>query len=506
MQSQLKIGATLNYIIIGLNSLVGLLYTPYMLYKLGQSEYGLYSLVASMISYLTVLDLGLGNTTIRYTAKYKAEGKLKEQYELFGMLLVFYLGIGVLVLITGGWLYFNVDYLFSDTLSENELSRARIMMLILILNLAFTFPMSIWGSILIAYERFIFPKMINIICIILNTIVMITLLHFGYRAIAMVVVQTIFNFISLLLQYLYCKYKLQIKILYGKIKIALFLEISIYSFWVFLDVIMNKVYWSTGQFVLAAISGTIAVAIFAVAIQLHSMYMQFSSAISSVLLPKITKMVTTKDDYKEISDLFIRTGRLQNLVMSLILFGFIVFGKQFIILWAGLEYKESYIVALLFFVALYVPLIQNTGISILQARNQMKFRSVLYIVIAIMSLGLQIVLAKLYGIIGCAIAISVALFLGQGVIMNIYYQGKQHLDILRFWKEISKMNLAPICLSGIFYYLFKIQNVSDWATFILWVIVYSIIYIITLYLFAMNLEEKGLFKSFANKIITIYGK
>lgn len=50
--NQLKAGIALNYAIIILSALVGLLYTPYMLRMMGQSEYGLYSLVASVISLL----------------------------------------------------------------------------------------------------------------------------------------------------------------------------------------------------------------------------------------------------------------------------------------------------------------------------------------------------------------------------------------------------------------------------------------------------------------------
>ena len=67
--NQLKAGAVLNYAVIILNILVGLLYTPYMLHRLGPSEYGLYSLVASVIAYLSILDLGLGNAVVRYTAR-----------------------------------------------------------------------------------------------------------------------------------------------------------------------------------------------------------------------------------------------------------------------------------------------------------------------------------------------------------------------------------------------------------------------------------------------------
>ena len=68
--NQIKAGAVLNYVIIGLNALVGLLYTPFMLRCLGQNEYGLYSLVASIIAYLTLLDFGFGPAVVRYTAKY----------------------------------------------------------------------------------------------------------------------------------------------------------------------------------------------------------------------------------------------------------------------------------------------------------------------------------------------------------------------------------------------------------------------------------------------------
>lgn len=79
--NQLKAGAILSYVSIGLNNLVGLLYMPFMLRMMGQNEYGLYSLVASVITYLTVLDLGFGNAIVRYTAKFRAEGKINEQYD-----------------------------------------------------------------------------------------------------------------------------------------------------------------------------------------------------------------------------------------------------------------------------------------------------------------------------------------------------------------------------------------------------------------------------------------
>lgn len=501
--NQLKAGVVLNYVVIFLNTIVGLLYTPYMLRMMGQSEYGLYSLVASVIAYLTVLDLGFGNAIVRYTAKFRAEKKTEEQYEMFGLFFLLYLVIGIIAFGIGLGLYFNVDTLFGNTMTAVELDRARIMMLLLVANLAFTFPMSIWGSVIQAYENFVFQKSLNIIRIILNTVVMICLLHFGYKAVAMVVVQTIFNILTLVVNFIYCRRKLNIHIYFrfkhfhwGFLK-----EVAIYSFWIFLNAIIDRVYWSTGQFVLGAMVGTAAVAVFAIAIQLEGMYMQFSTAISSVFLPKVTAMVATNRSRKEISDLFIRTGRIQYIVLAYILSGFIIFGRQFIELWAGAGYSDAYMISLLFFIPLTVPLIQNLGITILQARNEMKFRSVLYIIIALVSLAMQIVLTRYFGGIGCAMGVSGALVVGQILIMNVYYRRRQDLDIKTFWKEISKMSIIPIVL--IFSSMLVIRHffaLDSWGKLILGIAAFSLVYIPLFFRFSMTDEERNLFISMFHKI------
>lgn len=493
--NQLKAGAVLNYIIIGLNTAVGLAYTPFMLRCLGQSEYGLYSLVSSVIAYLTLLDFGFGNAIVRYTAKFRAEGKKQEQWEMFGMFLIVYSVIGLIAFSGGLALYFNVDNLFDRTMTEGELSQARVMMLLLTFNLAITFPFSIFGSIISAYENFVFQRVVSICRIVLCTAVMIALLTVGYKAVALVVVNTVFNVLTLLINLAYCKGKLKIRICFASFDWIFVKEITVYSFWIFLNAIMDKIYWGTGQFVLGTISGTVAVAIFSIAITLEHMYMQFSSSIVSVLLPKLTSMVSFKKSNKEISDLFIRTGRLQSIVMTFILSGFILFGHNFINIWAGAGYNESFIITLIFFIALFIPLIQNTGITILQARNQMKFRSLLYLAISIVSLIAQIILAKHMGATGCAIAIGGALILGQGLIMNIYYNNMQHIDIIRFWKEIGKMLVMPVIVTVSGYFVLRNIEFSGFGKLFMWILIFSVIYIPCIWKFSLNSYERNLFLS-----------
>lgn len=498
--SQLKAGAVLNYVVIILNIGVGLLYTPYMLRMLGQNEYGLYSLVASVISYLTILDMGLGNAVVRYTAKFRTEGKQQEQYEMFGMFLLLYACIGVLALLVGGVLFHSFEQWFGHSMTIDELEKARLMILFLIFNVAFTFPMSIFGSILLAYERFVFPKVLQIIRILLNLIVMIVLLELGFRAVAMVVVQTIFNILTLVIHFFYCKYKLGIQLHFRRFRWGLLKEISVYSFWIFLSVIMDRIYWNTGQFVLGMYGGTAAIAVFAVAIQLSMLYMSFSTSISGVFLPKVTAMVASESDPKEISDLFIRTGRIQYIVMAFILSGFVVFGRPFIHLWAGADYADAYAISLLFFVSLTIPMIQNVGITILQARNRMKFRSLLYLVIAFVSLYFQFVLAKRYGGWGCAIAISAALFVGQGLIMNVYYHRSQGLDMLRFWKEMGRMSVVPGVVGVSAWWFLRDTVWENGFQLGLAMGVYTLVYLPLFFHYSMNQTERNLFLAPLRKI------
>lgn len=492
VKSQLKIGALLSYVVLALQNLVGLVYTPFMLRMMGKSEFGLYSIAASIVAYLTILDLGFGNAVVRYTAKYRAEGKIEEQYKMFGMFFILYCIIGFITLIAGGFLYLNAENIFDKSMTLIELQRTKWILALMVANLAITFPFSLFGSIINAYEQFVFQKIVAIVRIVLNTITMVVLLTLGYKAVAMVVVTTIFNVVTLGLNFGYCKYNLKIKLKFAKFQGPFLKEVSVYSFWIFLNAIMDRIYWSTGQFVLGAYAGTAVVAVFAVAIQLQHMYMSFSTAISGVFLPKVTAMAVKDSEGKAISDLFIKTGRIQYCVMALVLTGFFLFGRQFIRLWAGEGYDDAYIIAILFFVPLTVPLIQNLGITILQARNQMKFRSLLYLFISLASLGAQIPLSKYYGGIGCAIAIAGALVLGQIVIMNLYYQFQQKINVIRFWLEILKMSIVPAGLTMVAFYVLQQVTLDSVLKLCIGIFLYLLVYLPLFFALSMNVYEREL--------------
>lgn len=500
MANQIKAGVVLTYLTLFFNSVIGLLYTPLLTSKLGQAEYGLYALATSVVGSLTILDFGFGNALVRYTAKFRAEKNEQKLKELFGMFFVIFCVIALVALIIGSVLYFNTSALFSRSMTSAEVEKTETLVLLMVFNLCFTFVMSVFHSIVVAYERFVFQKVVNLIRIVLNPLVMVVFLFLGYKSVCLVVTHTLFNVLTLCADFLYCRRKLKVRFSFARFDTALLKEISLYSLWIFLNAIMDKVYWSLGQGVTGVYCGAKMVAVYGIAIQLQQMYMSFSTAISGVLLPRITSMVTVEANDKAVSDLFIRTGRLQFCVMGLVLSGFAVFGRAFINLWVGESYAQSYYICLMFFVPLLVPLIQNVGICILQARNRMRFRSLSYLVISLVSLVVSLPLTKRYGIMATALCTSAALVLGQIVLMNVYYKKVMHLDIPAFWKEIIKMSVAPIAFTLVAFKAMDYVLIENYLQLGLYALVFCVVYFTVFWFCSMNSYEKGLVSGFCRKV------
>lgn len=491
--NQLKIGAALSYVSLGVGNILSILYTPIMLRLLGQSEYGLYHLSSSIIGYLGVLDFGIGNAVIRYTAKYKALEDKEGESNLYGMFIIIYSILAVLVILSGSLLIKNTHLFFSNSLTQNEMIRIQWMMALMIFNLAISFPFGIFGAIITAHEQFIFPKLVAILRQILNPLVMIPLLLLGYKSLGMTVATTCLNLIFIWVNLYYCFKVLKIKIKFNNMDFSVLKEIIGYSFFVFLNMIVDKIYWSTDQFILGSVRGTVAVAIYSIGSTFNQYYMNFSTAISGVFLPKVTKMVTQNATDEEISNLFIRTGRIQFILMSFILSGFILVGKDFIAIWAGEGYEESYFISLVVMVPLTIPLIQNLGITILQAKNMHQFRSTIYIIIAIVNVLISIPLAKVYGGVGCALATGISMVIGNIIIINIYYYKKIHINIPKFWLEISRLSVPVVISFGIVLLINKLIPLSGVINILFTGIVFTIVFVPLMWLLGMNTSEKELF-------------
>lgn len=505
MKNEIKSGAVLGYINMIANILITFIYTPVMLKLMGKQEYGLYSLVLSVIAYLSVLDMGFGNAMIRFVSKAQANDDKKKETKINGMFLCFYTIIGIITVLIGIILVSKINVLF-PALSENEIYKAKIIMEILIATVAVSFPLSIFDSYVMACEKYRFLKVLNIIKTISIPLTMLPLLLFGFKSITMVIITSFYNIAYHICTLICCIKKLNMKISFSikEFDKSLFKEICSYSVFVFLGLIVDTVFNNTDQVILGSLCGTVAVSIYAVGTKFSSMNVTFSTTISGLFLPKITKMIEESDSDKKISDLFIRISRIQIYLMMLIMTGFIIFGRQFLNLWVGDEYKDTYYIILLLIMPALIPLTQNVGISIIQAKNKHQFRAIAYIIIAIINIMISIPLAKKYEGIGAAVGTAVANFLGQILIMNFFYWKKINLDIPKYWGFLLKFSLK-VSVIVIFNMWFVSKFTFNWYKLLLFTMLFVIQYMIIV-LITLNKEERQLFKDLIEKITIAKGK
>lgn len=219
-------------------------------------------------------------------------------------------------------------------------------------------------------------------------------------------------------------------------------------------------------------------------------------------MPRVTKMAVKDTPPSEFTALFIKVGRLQFLLISFIVSAFVAFGRQFIALWAGAGYEESYYVALLVMIPVTVPLIQNAGLNILYAMNKHQFRSVVYLCIAVLNVGLTFWWVETYGIIGAAMATCIAYVIGNILIINWYYYKKIGIDIPLFWKNILRMCPVMLLMGTTGWLVLNWLDVHNWLTFFTLAAAYTVLYWVFAYFFMMNDYEKNFVKTPLRKVLS----
>lgn len=490
--NQLKAGVILSYGSMILSYVIAIVYTPIMLRLLGQSEYGLYNLVSSVVSYLGLLSFGFGSAYMRYYSYYKVKHELKDIAKLNGMFFVVFSILGLLAVAAGTVLVFKVQFIFGQKLSASELATAKILMAIMVFNIALTFPTTVFRSHIIANEEYVFQNMLQMIKTLVNPFVVLPVLLMGYKAIGLVAITTVLNLAVEISNVFFCFKRLKIQFLFRRFDFPLMKEMTVFSSYIFINMIIDQVNWNVSQFILGIFHGTVAVAVYGLAAQLNTYYVSLSTAISNVFIPKVNRMVAEKNDNQELTELLTRVGRLQFIVLSLICSGIIFFGSPFIQMWAGTEYSKSYYIVILLVVPVTVPLIQNVGIEIQKAKNMHQFRSVVYLLIAVGNVCLSIPLGQLYGGIGCAISTAISLLAGNGLAMNWYYHVKIGLDMKYYWRQIVQFMpslLPPVAIGSLMLMYIDLYHVLP---FLICGSIYVAVFCVSMWTMGLNQYEKQL--------------
>lgn len=437
---------------------------------------------------------------MRFYSRFKVNKDDNEIAKLNGMFMTIFLIMSVICILCGSVMIINIRSIFDSGLTEAEYVIARKLMILMVFNLAITFPTSVFDCNVTAHEQFIFQKVIILLQHLLHPFITLPLLLMGFGSVGMVMVTSFMAIAKLIVNMYFCIYKLKIRFNFKGFDLSLLKEMWVFTFFIFINQIIDQVNWSIDRFLLGRMVGTVSVAIYGVGSILNSLYISFSTAISNVFVPKVNNMVAEHNNDRELTKLFTGVGRIQFLLLSLIMSGFIFFGQAFMEIWGGKGYTSSYYVGLLLMLPGTIPLIQNLGIEIQRAKYLHKSRSIVYLVVSILNIFLSIPFIKLWGAVGAALGTAIAIILGNVIFINWYYHKRVGLDILYFWREIFKSTpglLIPMLVGCLEHYFLPVYRGT---MLIAGIIIYTLVFCLSMWFLGMNEYEKDLLRPLIRKI------
>lgn len=493
-KDQLKIGIVLNYINLGLGNLIPIFYTPIMLSLLGQQEYGLYKLSTSVTSYLSLISMGLGSAITRYLIKARTEEGKDAEEKVLGLFSVIFQIIAIIAFIVGLILTFNLGIWYGDSLTASQLARMKILVFLMACNMALSFSQTAYISVVTAHEKFLFLQCMNIISTCVVPILSLVVLYLGHASVGMAVISLATGVIIRFAYYIYVRKQMSIKAQFKGMPKHLLKEIWGFSFWIFVSNVVAQLYNATDTAMIGAVPAlaTTGVAIYNVGNTFNSIVFSLTTGVSNLLSPKVNKMVFSGATKEELTELTIKVGRIQAYIIALLVSGFIAFGRPFIGFYAGTEYAAAYWVAILMMIPNMIPLVQSVCLNIIVAQNKHKFRSIVYLGIAIVNVIGTWFLMQRMGIIGAALMTGIALIIGQGFVMNWYYAKKIKLNMSDFWKNVGRIYIIPSVMCIVAVLSSQWINYTNILVFLLGVLIYTTIYSLLNWCFVMNEYEKNI--------------
>lgn len=491
---QIKLGMVLSYLNLGIGNLIPFFYTPIMLELLGQSEYGLYKIASSTTSYLSLMAFGIGSAVSRFIIKARVqEGKDAEE-RTFGLFNLLFQAIALLTLIVGGLITWKLDLVYGASLTSAELGRMRILVALMVINTAVSFSATSYNAVVSSHERFLFIHSINVISTIGTPVLNLVILFLGYRSIGMAVVSLALNVIVRLVYLAYVRKALDLRPRYKNMPTHALREIFAFSFWVFVANIVGQLYNATDMVIIGAIPAlaTAGAAIYSVGNTFASIMFSISQITPGFFMPKVNQMVFSGSSNHELSDLMIRVGRFQSFVVLLVCSGFLAFGMPFLHCYVGPGYEDAYWVAAIVMVPDCIPLVQSVANSVIHAKQMHKYRSLIFLFIAILNIVGTLLLVGEHGIVGAAIPTGLSRLLGQGFMMNWYYWKKVGLDIPRFWRNVFPTFFLSCLMCASTILISKWISFYSWRNLILGIVCYTAIWCACVWFILLNENEKKL--------------
>jgi O-antigen/teichoic acid export membrane protein len=390
-----------NYVGKFINMGAWLILTPFILSQLGDTMYGLWVLVGSVVAYGFLLDFGIAGAITKYTAEFRAKEAGDEARSLIATALWLYTGLGLFIILVS----LLIAPLFPAIFNVAEAERETAVWLVLLsgIGVGITIPCTTTTAVLRGLQRFDLINLIGVVATLFSAGATVVVLLLGGGAIGLVMVGII---VTLLTQIpsIWFIYRIAPELRFGwqGANRSLFRTVASYSSSIFVMNLGGHLESKTDEIVIGGFLPISAVTPYNLARKLSTLPQTMAEQFLMLLLPMASE-IHAKNDPAQLRFLYIVSTRVTLAVFLPVGLTLIILAQPVLTIWVGAVYAEYAYLLIILVIASLIDTSQWPAGFVLQGMAKHHPLATMTIASGIGNLVLSIILVNYIGLLGVAL-------------------------------------------------------------------------------------------------------
>lgn len=392
---------------LGINVVVGILLSPFIIHRLGDAAFGIWVLIFSITGYYGLFDLGIRSSIVRYVSKYTATNSTEEIAKLINTSLFSYSCIGIFSLILTALGCWYVDALFHIPMRFH--STARWLLLMVGSSVALGFPLGIAGGVLEGLQKFYILNWTSIASTLLRAILIVLALEHGYGLLMVAFITVALPFVNSIVRTGIAFHIMPVRLGRRYIDRVTFRHVAVYSGTTFMIMVAGRLKFKTDEIVIGAFLSAAAITYFNIGARIVDYAAEVVVSLAQIFVP-MSSQSEASGEIDRLRKIFVLGNRSCAFIIFPICATLLILGKSVIEVWVGQRYvAASYPVLVIMVIPSTIWLAQGASGRVLFGMAKHGAWAVVTLVEGICNLLLSIILVRPYGIIGDALGTAIPL-------------------------------------------------------------------------------------------------
>src|SRR5579859_1031544 len=407
--------------------LMSFLITPFMIHRLGDFEFGIYTLAFSAVGYFDLLTQGIRSTLQRFVGRLSDARDRETLNSVFSTALAVTLVVSALIVVIFVGLSRVLPAFFK--LGPTQVHLFAALLILLGLNLGLSVPTALLGSYLCGLHRFDLFNLLSIVRQGVRTILILAVLLHGWGVLAVAVCALVSTVICIPLNWWMIRnIDPTVRFAGELVRLRTARELLSFSSWTLLNNAGGLLRDSTDPIVIGRVMNAALITPFTVASRLVDYFRPIITSMVSPMLPRMSQLDGQgRDD--EIRQLLLQMTRLSALVSLGIGSMLVLQGRSLVLLWVGTRYVSSYPILVVLVVGAVVSSAQLGTLHALIAKGRHRAYGIWTIGEGLANLILSIAWAHRYGLLGVAMGTAVPLLAVKLTLQPWYVTRVLHMSL-----------------------------------------------------------------------------